>query len=300
MATFQLEPKSEFLRKEYVLVQAWKKAHDYIRRHNWYADVLELDLTNADLESRLRAIGEELAAGDELQSQPLRLVLAPKAQQWEVKNNEWVPTNGPLSVTERLRPLAHLSVRDQIIGTAFMILLADVVETRQGDPRVPAMKARERRMVSYGHRLFCDAEDKQLRFRWGNAVVYRQYFQDYQAFVSRPQEVVDEVFGDKTDWAVVYADLSQFYDRVRPAALAARCRSPNSGRAACTVVLWRWIENRQADALTRGLESSQSVDQCVDDSLHKREKVAKALQAPRCAHSKELAHHERQVVSCDL
>lgn len=220
MATFPLTPNSEFLREEYVLVQAWKKAHDYIRRHNWYADVLELDLTNADLESRLRAIADELEAGDELQSQPLRLVLAPKAQQWEVKNNEWVPTNGPLSVTERLRPLAHLSVRDQIISTAFMILLADVVETRQGDPRVPAMKARERRMVSYGHRLFCDAENDQLRFRWGNAVVYRQYFQDYQAFVSRPQVVVDEVFGDKTDWAVVYADLSQFYDRVRPEALA--------------------------------------------------------------------------------
>lgn len=219
MTTFQLTPKSEFLEKEYVLVQAWKKAHDYIRRHNWYADVLELDLTNADLESRLRAVADVLSSDEELKPDSLRLILAPKGQQWEVKKNEWVPTKGPKSVEQRLRPLAHVSVRDQIIATAFMIVLADLVETRQGDPRLPSMKARERRIVSYGHRLFCDAEGDKLRFRWGNAIVYRQYFQDYQAFVSRPQDVVDEVFGDSKDWAIVFADLSQFYDRVRPNAL---------------------------------------------------------------------------------
>ena len=86
-------------------------------------------------------------------------------------------------------------------------------------------------MVSYGHRLFCDIEDAQLRFRWGNAVVYRQYFQDYQAFVSRPQDVVDAVFGEQTDWAVVYADLSQFYDRVRPEALANKIEAILSANA---------------------------------------------------------------------
>ena len=57
---------------------AWKKAHDYIRRHNWYADVLELDLTNADLENRLRTIAEDLSGEAELLSEPMRLVLAPR------------------------------------------------------------------------------------------------------------------------------------------------------------------------------------------------------------------------------
>ena len=41
-------------------------------------------------------------------------------------------------------------------------------------------------------------------------------FRDYQAFDSRPQEIVDSVFGESKNWAIVTADLSQFYDRVRP------------------------------------------------------------------------------------
>jgi hypothetical protein len=234
MSLLKLSLTSDQLSKEFVLIQAWKKAHDYVRRHNWYADVLELDLTNADLETRLDAIAQELQS-PELLPHALRLVLAPKTQHWQLKNDKWAPARIPRNrIDERLRPLAHLTARDQIIGTAFMMLLADTVETRQGDPRRPAMKARAQKMVSYGHRLFCDAEDRQLRFRWGNAIVYRQYFQDYQAFIARPQEVVDTVFDGSKDWAIVYADLSQFYDRVRPAGLCNKVEKlvgPNSDPA---------------------------------------------------------------------
>src|SRR5271157_3422517 len=225
MATIQVKPKINFLSQEYILVQAWKKAHDYIRYHNWYSDVLELDLTNADLERCLKRISQELQSSEELRSEPLRLVLAPKSQNWEIRDNDWVPVEGTRSVEKKLRPLAHASARDQIIGTAFLILLADTVETRQGDPTATAVRARERRMVSYGHRLFCDMEDRDLRFRWGNSVVYRQYFQDYLAFISRPQEIVDFVFGVSKNWAIVSADLSQFYDRVRPDALHRKIES---------------------------------------------------------------------------
>ena len=59
-----------------------------------------------------------------------------------------------------------------------MILLADRVETEQGDPRLPFEKANATGMVSYGHRLFCDVDEGQLIYRWGNSSVYRQYFQD--------------------------------------------------------------------------------------------------------------------------
>jgi hypothetical protein len=216
MAMHKLSLTRDQLSQEYVLIQAWKKAHDFVRRHNWYADVLQLDLTNADLETRLNAISTDLTSAGELVPKPLRLVLAPKSEPWQITKNKWAPAKGPGAVAAKLRPLAHLDVTDQIIGTAFMMLLADIVETRQGDPRAPAMIARAARMVSYGHRLLCDEEAGTLRFRWGNAVVYRQYFQDYQAFVERPQAVVDDVFRNTQDWAIVYADLSQFYDRVRP------------------------------------------------------------------------------------
>ena len=38
-----LAPRAEVLFDTVILAQAWKKAHTYIRRHNWYADTLELD-----------------------------------------------------------------------------------------------------------------------------------------------------------------------------------------------------------------------------------------------------------------
>src|SRR5208282_5733431 len=126
---------------------------------------------------------------------------------------------------------SHVTVRDQIIATAFMLLFADVIETRQGDPRGSANDARRRKMVSYGHRLLCDNDEDELRFRWGNSVVYRRYFQDYQHFVSRPEEIVREVFGESTDWAIVQADLSQFYDRVRPSALHQKVQTLFHGTA---------------------------------------------------------------------
>lgn len=177
MSQFKLAFDSQHLAKEYVLVQALKKAHNYIRRYNWYADVLELDLMNADLEARIAGISQEILHSGSLKPDPLNLVLAPKSQAWDLKGKKWAPVDGVGAVERRLRPLAHLSARDQIIATAFMILLADLVESRQGDPRVDAMAAHNRRVVSYGHRLLCDRTEQSLRFRWGNVTVYRQYYQ---------------------------------------------------------------------------------------------------------------------------
>lgn len=45
-----LAPKLQYLKDEVILSQAWKKSNSYIRRHNWYADILELDCTVVDLE----------------------------------------------------------------------------------------------------------------------------------------------------------------------------------------------------------------------------------------------------------
>jgi len=36
----RLQPNRDLLRKEYVLVQAWKKTAAYIRYHNWFSDTL--------------------------------------------------------------------------------------------------------------------------------------------------------------------------------------------------------------------------------------------------------------------
>jgi len=266
MAIQKLLPRLDLLSAEHVLVPAWKKAHDYIRQHNWYSDVLECDLTNADLEERLRAITESIRSTDELRSQPLRLVLAPKSQDWDVIKGEWKPVEGPASVAARLRPLSHVTVRDQIIATAFMLLFADVIETRQGDPRGSANDARRRKMVSYGHRLLCDNDEDELRFRWGNSVVYRRYFQDYQHFVSRPEEIVREVFGESTDWAIVQADLSQFYDRVRPSALHQKVQTLFHGTADDAILAkfsaffsWSWHPTNLKEVLNYAIDADPPI-----------------------------------------
>ena len=257
MSIIDLSPSYDHLSKEYLLVPAWKKAHDYIRWHNWYSDVLELDLTNADLGRTIQKIIEEISSDEPLLSTPLRLVLAPKKQAWHIKDDKWGPVDGPSAVEKKLRPLAHVCVRDQIISTAFMILLADIVETRQGDPKMSALKAHSQKMVSYGHRLFCDVQNDKMKYRWGNAGVYRQYFQDYQNFVARPEQIVAEQFGaDDTNWAIISADLSQFYDRVRPSLLHSKVKEL-LGRKSDEKLLdkfnsffdWSWHSTEEKDAL---------------------------------------------------
>ena len=193
-------------------------------------------------------------------------MLAPKSQAWDVIDGQWKPQKGPASVAERLRPLSHVSVRDQIVATAFMLLFADAVETRQGDPRGSATDARSRRMVSYGHRLLCDKEEDGLRFRWGNSVVYRRYFQDYQNFVSRPEEIVGEIFGQSTNWAIIQADLSQFYDRVRPSVLHHKIRRLFDRAAEAPLLAkfesffsWSWHPTDLSEALAYGAHAEPPI-----------------------------------------
>lgn len=205
------------LSQEYLLVAAWKKAHDFIRNHNWYADVLDLDLTNASINRFIRDLAAEIRCTESLSPSPLRIVLAPKSQEWSLKDDKWNPCNKDNS---KLRPLAHLQIRDQVIATCLMILLANAVETRQGDPQMEYVIANREGMVSYGHRLFCDKGDNELKFRWGNSTVYRKYYQDYQKFLQRPEQIVRDRFEvDNSSWAIITADLSQFYDRVNPSLL---------------------------------------------------------------------------------
>lgn len=224
----RLRPTMEFLREEYVLVQAWKKAHDYIRYHNWYADVLELDLTTAKLPRFIKELQTVLAASAELRPDPLRLVLAPKPPKkpsmWRVEEGVW---NSPPDESLELRPLAHTSLRDQTLAIAMMMCLADAVETKQGDPSPSGglRAARKFRMASYGNRLFCDPmPDKTLRYRWANASAYRKWHQDYKVFVKRPRQVASHDFPNGRGFAIVHADLSKFYDLVRPAALLAKVK----------------------------------------------------------------------------
>ena len=88
----QLAPRGEFLTDAVVLAQAWKKAHTYIRRHNWYADVLELDCSVIDLERQLAEWAEAIAS-DAFKPKPMMLVPVPKSARWDFSNENGADTN---------------------------------------------------------------------------------------------------------------------------------------------------------------------------------------------------------------
>ena len=247
MVQEQLKPRLELLREEYVLVQAWKKTASYIRYHNWFSDTLALDRAAVNLPAFLSELGERLQSSESWQNDPLRIVPAPKSQRWRVREGVWEPVKGARSA--RLRPLAHVSLADQVVATALMLCLADRVETLQGDPRQPVRDQESRRqVVSYGNRLFCDAIYGELRHRWGSAKLYRAYYQDYRAFLSRPEVAAGSIpAADGKRVYVVHADIRQFYDRVRPDLLAGaldRIRRDGDDPAffslAASVLNWGW------------------------------------------------------------
>jgi hypothetical protein len=247
-----LSPNLELLRQEFVLVQAWKKTSAHIRSHNWYADTLELDLAAVNLPSFLAGLRKQLENPNQWTNSALRIVPAPKSQEWHIapETKQWEPRpppKGARKAATKLRPLAHASLADQVVATAVMMCLADRVEALQGDPRT-AIDGRtlRKQVISYGNRLFCDNDAGVLSHRWGSSKLYRGYYQDYRRFLSRPDEVAGALdAGSKI--VILQSDLRQFYDRVRPTLLSKKLDSlkrPGDDPAffdfAKRLLDWRW------------------------------------------------------------
>ena len=241
-----LRPSLHLLADEAVLAQAWKKSDAYIRRHNWYADLLELDCTLVDLPQHLAAWSDAVRLG-KIAPDPMRLIPAPKNARWHFPRgvnpagrwsfNREVARSGGVGSSEQpkpdLRPLAHLGIRDQTYATAVMLCVADAVETLQGNTALPNYQDAQRcRVYSYGNRLFCDWKESQdgtwhARFRWGNARTYTQFFQDYQRFLARPAQACEEECqrpAQSERLYVVKFDISKFYDQIDRGRLVSRLR----------------------------------------------------------------------------
>ena len=262
-----LPPKGEKLCDIVVLAQAWKKSHIFIRRHNWYADVLDLDTSTVDLENNLVDWAAAVCKAD-FRPNDLMLVPAPKNARWwfrpkpaiepleEVLNvdlgdlgaeptfEDWTPSESgqeELSCGQtsyeaarlKLRPLAHLSIRDQTLATAVMMCLAEAVESAQGDTTGTDLVAmRANGVVSYGNRLHCTwvvnaGVGPRAHFSWGNSRTYRQYFQDYRTFLARPRRVCAELMPQlrpRRELFVVSLDIKSFFDRIDHSALLAELK----------------------------------------------------------------------------
>jgi len=260
----QLAPRGDFLKDVVVLAQAWKKTHTAIRRHNWYADVLELDCSTIDLERQL-AQWAKAVASQTFAPAPMMLVPAPKNARWDFPPPP--PPSVPLDLeslldmdlsslrdadsdeefeawmvaedkdrerVQKIRPLAHLSIRDQTLATAVMLCLSDAVESAQGDPSVrDGLKAQKQGIFSYGNRLHC-RWDQTTRprprafFSWGNSRTYSQYFQDYRVFLARPRTVCAELSGrlnGARELFIISLDLKSFFDCIDRTALIGQLKA---------------------------------------------------------------------------
>ncbi|MET3528405.1 reverse transcriptase domain-containing protein [Phenylobacterium koreense] len=219
-----LEPTINCLADETVLIQAWKKASAYIRYHNWFSDTLELDRRAINLPEFIASISDEVKSGEPVVSESIRMVPAPKSQRWRVTGEGlWEPAE-KRKAASKIRPLAHVSLRDQVLATALMMCLADRVETRQGNPSLPLDSADLHGMISYGNRLFSDYNDGKAQQRWGSSTLYRGFYEDYQSFLARPEKVAERTDATARRIFIVQSDLRQFYDRVTPSLLEKRVR----------------------------------------------------------------------------
>ena len=234
-------PNFDFLSDRAIIIQAWKKSHQYIRNHNWFADNLELDLSCLNLEQYCDDWCNILTKSNykNYTPDPMRIIPAPKACEWELKKKDlneddiWQVINKENNELET-RPLAHISIKDQTLGMAFLICLANIVEEEQGPVEHPPgsrnsddnIKEYKKHLgVSYGNRLLCqwayeneEDEKPEASFQWANVEVYKRYFVDFQEFLKRPIEIAKsyckELDSDKKI-AIISLDLSKCYDRIK-------------------------------------------------------------------------------------
>lgn len=269
-----LSPSDDNLSQKVVLAQAWKKSHEYIRSTNWYADTFELDRSAINLESLLddwiaEIKNENFAFG------ALKLIPAPKTDRWgfvPLKSSEfvvgpgpnkfglsdyeqfsnlshvWVPDEADDSKLKPLRPLAHVSIRDQTIMTALMMCLAEGIETAQGDTSIAFQHVHEKGICSYGNRLYCHYEDGVAAFNWGNSISYSKYFADYRQFLDRPAYFGFEALQSKSENEYVYEvhlDIEKFFDKTQRSLLTESIRRFLSEKDQIPLNILRAFENWQ-------------------------------------------------------
>lgn len=251
-----LKPTEGYLNDKVVLAQAWKKAHQYIRSTNWYADTFELDRSAIDLDARLDHWIAELA-NDKFAFEPLRIVPAPKSERWHFEESasyKWCPV--PPKEGEKpqaLRPLAHVSIRDQSLLMALMMCLANKVESSQGNTETRFDDVHKQKIVNYGNRLYCHYNDTEANFAWGNSTSYSQYFTDYQQFLARPIHFGGEALQQKLKDQRVYEvhlDITKFYDCVdrtklneKILALCEDSADPLLNKLLKSFEAWEWDES---------------------------------------------------------
>lgn len=275
----KLRPEIEYLCDEVIIAQAWKKTHKYMRTHNWYADTLALDISALGLEGNAASWAKGVEKGD-FKPYHMELVPAAKSEPWTIDSKDgWVPQRKQQIRDKKppIRPLAHLTVRDQTLASAIMLCLSDAVETAQGNCGETRFDiAQKKQIYSYGNRLVCDwNSNHDAWFRWGNSETYRKFFTDYQNFLKRPIEIGRLAAQNQSDLDHLYVinlDLEKFYDRIDRSILLGRLKNisgeyghekscPKFWRAVENITNWEWDHDAVKQSQKLGIELGRGLPQ---------------------------------------
>ncbi|NLB76735.1 MAG: hypothetical protein GX799_09780 [Crenarchaeota archaeon] len=281
----------KYLTDPILLALAWKRAHNYVRSFNWYADNFELDKSSLFLQKKCKEWVKELELeSGEINLKPLELVPAPKTHTWEFikpslesesQDKEcliWQPQESTAELS--LRPLAHIGIKEQTYFTLLMSCLANIVETKQGDPSTAFDEVHAKQVVSYGNRLYCTYENGKAEHNYGSAILYSKYFADYRVFLQRPYYFAQQENFEKSqgeDIYIVELDLKQFFDTINREKLIQKIenlikeqnplQSKEGNKKSTTILLesfknWEWSDDAKKDAIFfSGKSGSQSRDE---------------------------------------
>lgn len=266
-----IKPRVEYFLDEVILSHSRKKVDNYIRRHNWFGDHLELDLHIINSEENIKKWITDVESKS-FKTDKIYIVPAPKNFEWTFKNNEvgvneWVP-NETDDNKFKLRPISHVSLRDQTLSMSMLICLANIIETLQGRTDVDYIEARKNNVVSYGNRLYCDwlndsTGNYYANFMWGNSQIYRKYYDDYKLFLERPKSVCTSLLEQGEDAENLYIisfDLEKFYDNINPSLLVKKLKNifekeeeeiqPEFIDKLEGILAWDYVENKESELFT--------------------------------------------------
>lgn len=276
-----LSLNDEYISDPVLLALAWKRSHNYIRSFNWYADNFELDKTSLFLAKTSKEWADEIKEKN-FELEPLKLVPAPKTYEWifkQKKNVEqclvWEPKSDNHKNSQNelaLRPLAHISIKEQTFFTLLMMCLANQVETEQGDPSLDFSKVHintdkeeagkiirgtKAKVVNYGNRLYCTYDENgKAEHNYGATTIYSKYFVDYRKFLQRPYYFAQEQMTEKLpneDVYIVELDLKKFFDTVNREKLTTKIKefiktdieSDSVNYLLTQFNHWKWHESAQ-------------------------------------------------------
>jgi hypothetical protein len=177
-------PTLEQLANPALLSLAAKKAYRFLDRHSWYFDRADAASFSGRLAFNVSRLSEEIRSGQYSPSGKLAFAAPKRIETLDDDRRKYV-----------VRPLCVYPFRDQVVETALVCLFADQFEGQWGDPRQPMFP----KVAAFGNRLHRTGERKEISFSVGSSRFYRDWSDDYSAFVRQTESAFNNTLTNLED-----------------------------------------------------------------------------------------------------